>query len=521
VYTKILLAVGMVAALAASVGLLGMLRLTTVSRQAEHVYSAGIQPILRIQRVYEEALKAKADIALHANAENDADLVRHEKSIATDLSALDAALADYEAGPHRGVEDGHLSQFKQAWVAYQEVYAKRLQPAARANDDVGWNEAYEKEAVPLGDAAIATLQELQQVEAAGAKVNADASAQQAGSARRLVLIVLALGLALAIAAALYVARLIVTPLKRVAGVIDAMAHGDLTKRVDLDSRDEVGAMARAVDAATESMRTALQTIDQSASSLGEAAAEMSATSSRIVASAAESSAQAGIVVSAAEEVSRNVQTVASSSEEMGASIREIAQNANEAVKVAAQAVAVAEETNLTVGKLGDSSTEIGNVVKVITSIAEQTNLLALNATIEAARAGEAGKGFAVVANEVKDLAQETARATKDISRRVDAIQADTAGAVDAIAEISRIIGLINDYQLTIASAVEEQTATTNEMNRNVSDAATGSTEIASNISGVAAAAAVTTQGVTDSQRSVDELSRMSAQLQTLVGRFQV
>src|SRR4029079_181014 len=136
-------------------------------------------------------------------------------------------------------------------------------------------------------------------------------------------------------------------------------------------------------------------------------------------------------------------------------------------------------------RLGESSTAIGNVVKVITSIAEQTNLLALNATIEAARAGDAGKGFAVVASEVKDLAQETARATEDISRRVDAIQSDTTNAVEAIAEISRIIAKINDYQVTIASAVEEQTATTGEMSRSVGDAANGTSEIAQTISEVA------------------------------------
>src|SRR5437763_105213 len=206
---------------------------------------------------------------------------------------------------------------------------------------------------------------------------------------------------------------------------------------------------------------------------------------------------------------------------MGASIREIASSAAEASEVADRAVAAAETTTATVSKLGDSSAEIGNVVKVITSIAEQTNLLALNATIEAARAGEAGKGFAVVANEVKDLAQETAKATEDISRRVEAIQADTASAVEAIGEIGRIIGQINDYQLTIASAVEEQTATTNEMNRSVTDAATGSTEIASNITGVAGAAHTTSQGVAESRRALDEMSRMSTNLTELVHRFKV
>src|SRR6476661_3885689 len=163
--------------------------------------------------------------------------------------------------------------------------------------------------------------------------------------------------------------------------------------------------------------------------------------------------------------------------------------------------------------------EIGNVVKVITSIAEQTNLLALNATIEAARAGEAGKGFAVVASEVKELAQETARATEDISRRVEAIQADTSGAVDAIGEIASIIASINDYQLTIASAVEEQTATTNEMSRGVAEAATGSGEIAINISGVASSAAASSQTVVQMGEAINELARLSTDLRTRVSAF--
>src|SRR5947209_5873438 len=168
---------------------------------------------------------------------------------------------------------------------------------------------------------------------------------------------------------------------------------------------------------------------------------------------------------------------------MGVSIKEIAKNATQAARVATAAVKVAENTTATVSKLGDSSVEIGQVIKVITSIAQQTNLLALNATIEAARAGEAGKGFAVVANEVKELAKETAKATEDISRKIEAIQTDTKEAVGAIANISEVIDQINGISNTIATAVEEQNATTNEMSRNVSEAAQSSGEITGNIAG--------------------------------------
>jgi methyl-accepting chemotaxis protein len=189
--------------------------------------------------------------------------------------------------------------------------------------------------------------------------------------------------------------------------------------------------------------------------------------------------------------------------------------------VAAQAVQAAESTNHTVSELGTSSAEIGNVIKLITSIAEQTNLLALNATIEAARAGAAGKGFAVVASEVKELAQETARATEDISTRVNAIQADTQTAIGAIGQISTVINEISDYQTTIASAVEEQTATTNEMNRNVSAAALGVGEITGGIDSLASAAQHTTESVAEAERSSSDLARMAGELQTLVGNFRV
>jgi methyl-accepting chemotaxis protein len=302
-------------------------------------------------------------------------------------------------------------------------------------------------------------------------------------------------------------------------VVNAASRGDLTREVTIRGSDAIGQMAGGLAGFFANLRTSVANIARTAQVLASASQELTSVSQQMAANAEETAAQANVASAAAEQVSKNVTTVSTGAEEMGASIREIAKSANEAAKVATSAVKVAEKTNATVAKLGESSAEIGNVIKVITSIAQQTNLLALNATIEAARAGEAGKGFAVVANEVKELAKQTAKATEDISRKIEAIQGDTKGAVEAIAQIGKIINQINDIQNTIASAVEEQTATTGEISRNVGEAAQGSNEIARNISGVAQAARSTTEGASNTKGSADELSRIALDLQKLVSQF--
>ncbi|MGY2081473.1 cache domain-containing protein [Modestobacter sp. SYSU DS0657] len=316
---------------------------------------------------------------------------------------------------------------------------------------------------------------------------------------------------------LLISRSITSPLRR---MTDVLATGDLARRLDCgDGRNELDQLSEALNTTLGRVAAVVTEVGNASTRLEESARTLSETGEGIAGAATRSTGQAESVTVAAREVSTAIDAVAAGAEEMGASIREIAHNAAEAARVAGEAVQAAESANGTVTKLGDSSKEIGDVVKVITSIAEQTNLLALNATIEAARAGDAGKGFAVVANEVKELAQETARATEDIARRVEAIQGDTSGAVDAIGRIGEVIAAINDYQTTIASAVEEQTATTNEMTRAIGDAAQGGRSIAATVGDVARGAQETSAGVGGMQLATEDLVRMSRELMRSIDGF--
>ncbi len=330
-----------------------------------------------------------------------------------------------------------------------------------------------------------------------------------------------LGLALLAALSVPLARSILRPVRELGSVIDALARGDLTRRSNVRGRDELGRMAAALDDAVDSMRNSLRTIGGNAASLAGSAAELTGVAERTGAASDDTNSRITVAAGEAEQISRNVHSVAAGSEQMGLSIREISHNTSEAARIAAVAVAESSRATETVRQLGQSSAEIGNVIKLITSIAEQTNLLALNATIEAARAGDAGKGFAVVASEVKDLAQETARATDDIGARVAAIQHDTGGAVEVISRISEVIAQINDYQTTIASAVEEQTATTGEMSRSIGEVASGSSRIAGNIADLSTAGSQSLAAADQTRQAGAEVARRAQELSTLVAAFRL
>lgn len=251
-------------------------------------------------------------------------------------------------------------------------------------------------------------------------------------------------------------------------------------------------------------------------SAAEVAHDLTSVSISMGQSAGKTSNEANLASEAGEEVSKSVASVATAIEQLNSSIAEVARSANEASTVASNAVVAARSTSTTIAKLGDSSEEIGHVIKVINSIASQINLLALNTTIESARAGEAGKGFAVVANEVKQLSSQTAEATKEISDRIEAIQDDTAGAVEANLAISETIDQISEISATIATAVEEQSATTAEIDRSIEETATSTEDIARSINDVAAAAGNTRNSTRDAEASAHQMTQMVTDLKHLV-----
>ncbi len=517
---------GLVALIAVGIAVFGALSLQQMHRQTEQVASAMDLAQVSIQAKFRTADFAgwQTGYAFDVNrgvpgaASDDVgqrkEFLDSTAAFAQDLERIDAF--ELSAGEQQLLQQA--SSDLDSFLAIDERivagYRDGSPQAISAANDLAAGESLQVFGSLAG--AVSELADL----AAQAGSEAAAGAEQAAQRGTVAMSVAAVLAALAGALLARTVTVSITrPLRGVAAVAAALGRRDLTVSSGVRSSDELGRTAAALDEAVEALRRTLGGITESATTLAASSEELDVVAGQLSSGAEESAQQSQVVSAATEEISTSIGTVAAAGEEMTAAIREIASSTAEASQVASAAVTSAADASAILERLSASSREIGEVVKLITSIAEQTNLLALNATIEAARAGEMGKGFAVVAGEVKELAQQTARATEEITGRVGATQTDASAAADAIGGISEVIARIDALQATIAAAVEEQSATTAEMVRNVTEVSTGSQEISTNISGIAAAAEHTTTSANQTATTAGEVSAAAAELNELVATF--
>jgi methyl-accepting chemotaxis protein len=516
--TKLLGSFSFVCILMLAVGVIGLVKLSGEHAQLRTMYNgtmASVAAVDDLDRAFTADQVGLRDVAL---AQGAADIEAAKQALSAQDADVDSAMATYENSKPADPAGGMT--LAADLTAYRAKRAPALAYAASKQD--AKFAAYSKATLtPIDDAVQRDVAALANVEDAEGRHALSAATSSYNTARAVLIAIITAAILGSVALALFIAKMITQPIADSVRVLQGLAGGRLSETVRVRDRSEVGRMGQALNSTIRQLRSVIAGIAENSQVLAASSEELTAVSTVVSSAAEESSAQAQVVAAAAEQISRNIATVAAGGEQMGAAIREIAGSASEATQVAGRAAVTAEAANATVAKLGESSQEIGKVVRMITSIAEQTNLLALNATIEAARAGEAGKGFAVVANEVKELAQAAARATEDISARVETTQADVEAAVAAINEITTVVAQINDIQVVISSAVEEQAATTNEMVRNVAEVSAGSNEIAANVNGIATAASETTTSSAQTAQAAEELSQVAAALNAAVGGFQL
>ena len=450
--TRITAAVLLMAAAAVGIGGTAIYEMSLMNSRAESLYSQGLIPVEQIARLENDMSETRRNMLNHAISSSAAAMAKSQAALDSNDQMFAADLAAYRG---TSSDPALVDQLGTAWTAFQRVRDTAFLPASRRGDKVAVEKIRDQETVPAAGKAVAVATELKAASVAVADQRRRESSSAYSTARLAIGILLVGGVALGLVFGRFISAAIVRSVKRVAYAVEGLAARDLTRSAELVSRDEFGLMGRHLDSAINAVRTTVTELGTTATALTGAAGELSRLSGDLHSGAEDASGKAGLATSSADQINASVQSVAAGAEEMTASIREIAGTSSQAAQVATESLDLAQDASGQLTQLGTASVEIGDVVRLITSIAEQTNLLALNATIEAARAGDAGKGFAVVASEVKDLAQETARATEDITGRINAIQNSSSTANAAVSRIETVIRQISEYSITIASAVEE------------------------------------------------------------------
>jgi methyl-accepting chemotaxis protein len=515
---KLFASFGVLCVLVVGVGATGLFELARAGQRLDRMYQSNLQSTALLGDIradVHEATALSAKLILRSPITDVSSIQSQIKRLDTEIDKLWTA---YSAHPTAGTA-AQRAAFTAALAEYRQARDERLVPAAERNDFTSYLGAQNAYMDPLTSNITVILNKLAGIEDKAAQQQMIAAHNDMRTGQIVTNCLTVGAVLLAIILALLVSRAIAGPLKQTVGLLEALAEGRLDLRLKVTGRDEVGRMAGALNTALDRLTGTLRGISENVTTLAASSEELTAVAGQMNSSAARSAGRAQAVADASDQINHNITTVSAGAEEIGSSIIEIARSTSSAADVAGRAVRISGEAGAILHQLGASSTEIVSVIKIITGIAEQTNLLALNATIEAARAGDAGKGFAVVASEVKELAEETARATEDIRTRVGAIQADSAAAVSAIGEIGAVIDQINATQTAIAAAVEEQTATTNEMGRYVGEVSTGSRQISANVAEVADAAAETTTAAANTAAAADELARIANELKQGLAMF--